>query len=182
MFFKKYNLGVDNAGFIVYNKDKKREKEIEPMFKNTYSIVTNFTYDADHKGAHYLINGRYHNTGEAIELMLKACKGYEARKDANTRFDKGSDIEETKTSIKTLGFSLCESIADNFTDTVSEYFKRTASTNVSYALIQNDEIVEYNMNLEEFKDMLERFGAWDKASKKIRVKRNPLAWLEMRAN
>ena len=38
------------------------------------------------------------------------------------------------------------------------------------------------MNLEEFKDMLERFGAWDKANKKIRVKRNPLAWLEMRAN
>ena len=27
------------------------------MLKNTYPIVTNFTYDANHKGAHYLING-----------------------------------------------------------------------------------------------------------------------------
>ena len=152
------------------------------MLKNTYSIVTNFTYDADHKGAHYLIDGKYYNTGEAIEIMLKACKGFKACKDASTRFDKGSDIEETHTSIKTLGFSLCESIADNFSDTIAEYFKRTASTNVSYALIVNEEIVEYNMSLEEFKEMLERFGAWDKASKKIRVKRNPLAWLEMRAN
>ena len=145
------------------------------MFKNTYPIVTTFTYDANHRGSHYLINGKYHNTGEAVEVMLKACKGFEASKDANTRFDKGSDIEETHTS-------LCESIADNFNDTIIEYFKRTASTNVSYALIVNDTIVEYNMNMDEFKDMLERFGSWDKDGKKIRVKRNPITWLEMRAN
>lgn len=151
------------------------------MFKNTYPIVTNFTYDPNHKGAHYLIDGRYANAGEAVEIMLKACKGFEATKDANTRFDMGSDIEETHTSVKTFGFSLCESIADTFTETISEYFRRTASTNVSYALIVNEEIVEYNMSLEEFKDMLERFGSWDKSGKKIRVKRNPLAWLEMRA-
>lgn len=152
------------------------------MLKNTYPIVTNFTYDANHKGAHYLIDSKYHNTGEAVEVMLKACKGFKANKDANTRFDMGSDIEETHTSVKTFGFSLCESIADTFTDTVNEYFKRTASTNVSYALIVNDEIIEYNMSLEEFKDMLERFGSWEKSSKKIRVKKNPLTWLEIKAN
>lgn len=151
------------------------------MLKNVYPIVTNFTYDPNHKGAHYFINGHYANTGEAVEIMLKACKGFEATKDANTRFDMGSDIEETHTSVKTFGFSLCESIADNFVDTVSEYLRRTASTNVSYALIINEEIVEYNMSLEEFKEMLERFGSWDKGGKKIRVKRNPLTWLEMRA-
>lgn len=151
------------------------------MLKNVYPIVTNFTYDPNHKGAHYFINGHYANTGEAVEIMLKACKGFKADKDANTRFDMGSDIEETHTSVKTFGFSLCESIADNFVDTVNEYFRRTASTNVSYALIINEEIVEYNMSLEEFKEMLERFGSWDKSGKKIRVKRNPLTWLEMRA-
>lgn len=158
------------------------EREVNPMLKNTYPIVTDFTYDANHNGAHYLINGKYCNAGEAVEIMLKACKGFEACKDANTRFDMGSDIEETHTSVKTFAFSLCESIADNFNDTIVEYFKRTASTNVSYALIVNEEIVEYNMNMDEFKEMLERFGSWDKSGKKIRVKRNPLAWLEMRAN
>lgn len=151
------------------------------MVRNTYPIAIAYEYDPNHKGAHYLINGRYANAGEFVEIALKACKGFKACKDASTRFDLGSDIEETHTSVKTLGFSLCESIADSFADTIKTYFERTASTNVSYAVVINESLVEYNMSMDEFKEMLERFGAWDKASKKIRVKRNPLAWLEMRA-
>lgn len=150
------------------------------MIKNTYAININYTFDPNHKGAHYFVNGKYANAGEFVEIALKACKGYTASKDANTRFDMGSDIEETHTSVKTLGFSLCESIADTFTDTVNEYIKRTASTNVSYAVVVNEEMIEYNMNLNEFKTMLEEFGTWDASKKKIRVKRNPIHWLEMR--
>lgn len=151
------------------------------MTKNTYFNTLKYTYDPNHKGAHYLINGHYANAGEFIEIALKACKGFEACKDANTRFDMGSDIEETHTSVKTFGFSLCESIAETWEATLTEYFIRTASNNVSYAVAINEEIVEYNMNMNEFKEMLEKFGTWDKSGKKIRVKRNPLNWLEERA-
>lgn len=151
------------------------------MVRNTYPITIAYKYDPAHKGAHYLFNGKYANAGEFVEIALKACKGFKACKDASTRFDMGSDIEETHTSVKTLGFSLCESIAETWEETIKDYFERTASTNVSYAVIVNESLVEYNMNMDEFKEMLERFGAWDKASKKIRVKRNPLVWLEMRA-
>ena len=152
------------------------------MVRNSYPITIAYKYDPAHKGAHYLCNGKYANAGEFVEIALKACKGYRACKDASTRFDLGSDIEETHTSVKTLGFSLCESIAETFEETVQAYFERTASTNVSYAVAINENLVEYNMNMDEFKELLEKFGAWDGANKKIRVKRNPLAWLEMRAN
>ena len=151
------------------------------MVRNIYPITIEYKYDPAHKGAHFFVNGKYANAGELVEIVLKACKGYRAYKDASTRFDLGSDIEETHTSVKTLGFSLCESIAETWEETIEAYFQRTASTNVSYAVILNESLVEYNMDMDEFKEMLERFGAWDKASKKIRVKRNPLAWLEMRA-
>ena len=151
------------------------------MLKNTYTLNLNYTFDPNYKGAHYVINNKHMNAGEFIEVALKACKGYEASKDANTRFDMGSDIEETHTSVKTFGFSLCESIANTFEDTINEYFKRTASNNVSYALLINEEIVEYNMNMDEFKEMLVKFGTWCKDGKKIRVKKNPLKWLEIKA-
>ena len=104
----------------------------------------NYTYNAERKGAHYLIEGeeKYKNGGEFAECVCKAIRGFKAEKDANTKFDKGSDIEETKTSIKSNGCGLTdEKLADNKEDFLAEYFRRTHSTNVDYVIIIDEEVV-----------------------------------------
>ena len=71
------------------------------MTKTEYTINFKFTFDPTHKGAPYTLDGEhYMNSGEFAEVADKMVKGYGSKKDANTPFDKGSDIEETNTSVK----------------------------------------------------------------------------------
>ena len=71
------------------------------MTKTEYTINFKFAFDPAHKGASYTLDGEhYMNGGEFAEIADKMVKGLGSKKDANTPFDKGSDIEETDTSVK----------------------------------------------------------------------------------
>lgn len=156
------------------------------MTKTTAMMPINYYYDAEYSHSHYIIEGetKHKNGGEFAEVVCKAIRGFKAVKDANTRFDKGSDIEETKTSIKSNGCGLTdEKIADNKEDFLKIYFERTHSTNVDYVIIEEDIVTIYNMDMQtEFKEFAYLFSTWEKDKKKVRI-RNSLKmknWLEER--
>jgi len=108
------------------------------------------------------------NAGDLFEIALKKAKGYKCIKD-NTAYNKGSDIEETKTSIKSWNFSLTSNTKkDNKEDSINEFFNNCASDNFSFGYIEDNLIIEYNMNLSEFREFLEEFGKYDKSRKIIR--------------
>ena len=155
------------------------------MTKTIATMPINYTYNAERKGSHYLIEGeeKYKNGGEFAECVCKAIRGFEAVKDANTKFDKGSDIEETRTSIKSSGCGLTdEKLADNREDFLAEYFRRTHSTNVDYVVIIDEEVTIYNMNMDEFKEFTNEFAKWDKHCTKVRIKTSGkmIKWFEER--
>ena len=155
------------------------------MTKTIATMPINYTYDVNHARAHYLIEGEttYKNGGEFAEIVCKAIRGFKAEKDANTKFDKGSDIEETRTSIKSSGCGLTdEKLADNRDDFLAEYFRRTHSTNVDYVIIIDEEVTIYNMNMNEFREFTSKFATWDKHSTKVRIKTSGkmIKWFEER--
>ena len=155
------------------------------MTKTIAIMPINYTYDANHPRSHYLIEGEttHKNGGEFSEVVCKAIRGFEPKKDANTKFDKGSDIEETRTSIKSSGCGLTdEKLADSKEDFLAEYFRRTHSTNVDYVIIIDEEVTIYNMNMEEFKEFTANFATWDKHSTKVRIKTSGkmIKWFEER--
>lgn len=155
------------------------------MKKTVAPMPINYIYDADHARSHYMIEGEntYKNGGEFAEVVCKAIRGFKAEKDANTPFDKGSDIEETKTSIKSNGCGLTdEKLADNKEDFLAEYFRRTHSTNVDYVVIIDEEVTIYNMNMKEFREFTRTFAQWDKHSTKVRIKTSAkmIKWFEER--
>ena len=155
------------------------------MTKTIATMPINYTYNAEKRNAHYLIEGidGYKNGGEFAEIVCKAIRGYKAEKDANTPFDEGSDIEETRTSIKSNACGLTDKkLADNREDFLAEYFRRTHSTNVDYVVIIDDEVTIYNMDMREFKEFTSKFATWDKHSTKVRIKTSGkmIKWFEER--
>lgn len=157
------------------------------MTKTTAMMPIKFTYDPNHKSSHYLIEGEttYKNGGEFAEIVCKAIRGFEPKKDANTSFEDGSDIEETKTSVKSTGCGLTDNKEMRTTKEhyLTEYFKRVHSTNVDYVIIVDDEVNIYNMDMQtEFKEFVNTFGKWDKKDRKIRINTTlkMIKWLEER--
>ena len=155
------------------------------MTKTTATMPINYTYNTEKRSAHYLIEGEttYKNGGEFAEIVCKAIRGFKPEKDANTKFDMGSDIEETSTSIKSNGCGLTdEKLADNKEDFLKIYFERVHSTNVDYVIIIDDIVNIYNMNMNEFKDFTNEFARWDTYSKKVRIKTTlkMINWFEER--
>lgn len=170
---------------MCYTVNTVKKERNRTMTKTIATMPINYTYNAERKGAHYLIEGeeKYKNGGEFAECVCKAIRGFKAEKDANTKFDKGSDIEETKTSIKSNGCGLTdEKLADNREDFLAEYFRRTHSTNVDYVIIIDEEVAIYNMNMDEFKEFTSEFARWDKHSTKVRIKTSTkmIKWFEER--
>ncbi len=157
------------------------------MTKTIATMPLNYIYDANHNRSHYLIEGikGYKNGGEFAEIVCKAIRGYKAEKDANTSFDKGSDIEETKTSIKSNACGLTDEKTIRTTREYyyEQYFKRVHSTNVDYVIIIDDMVYIYNMDMHtEFKEFVDTFSYWDNHSKKIRINTTlkMINWLEER--
>lgn len=157
------------------------------MRKIVAEIPVNYTYDKDHARSHFKVEGHdsYMNGGEFAEVVDKAIRGFKAEKDANTPFDEGSDIEETKTSIKSNNCGLTDNKEMRTTKEhyLSQYFERVHSTNVDYVVIIDEEVTIYNMDMHtEFKEFVEAFGSWDKHSRKIRLKTSGkmIKWLEER--
>lgn len=139
------------------------------MKMSVYNI-NHFNYQYDHarKGAKYLIwdevaeSYKWVNYGELYEVVLKWAKGYKAHKDPNGSYSDGSDIEETHTSVKSWKFTLASACkADTFEENLEQFFTNVASTNFSFGWIENEEVIEYNMNCDEFEQFLYRFCKLD---------------------
>lgn len=157
------------------------------MTKTVAEMPVRYTYDPNRKNSHYLIEGMetYKNGGEFAEIICKAIRGFKAEKDANTPYDKGSDIEETKTSIKSHACGLTDDKTIRTTKEYycEQYFKRVHSTNVDYVIVIDDMVYIYNMDMHtEFKEFVDTFGQWDNSDKKVRIKTTlkMIRWLENR--
>lgn len=155
------------------------------MTRTEYTLNFGFTFDPTHKGAPYTLDGEhYMNSGEFAEVADKMVKGFGSVKDANTPFDKGSDIEATRTSIKSSKATLTSAqIGYDFESIKRCYFARVHSTNWDYVVIVDDTVVIYNMNKGEFESFLDQWASYCKDRNVIRMKSTSnkmLTWLNER--
>ena len=129
------------------------------MKKATYEINVAYTFDPAHKGANYTFDGEHWtNGGEFAEVITKSVLGFKAKKDANTRYDVASDIEEINASVKSSRFTLVNfSLADTFEESIERYFETVHSTQWIYTVVIEDMVTLYYMNRKEFSDFLFAF-------------------------
>lgn len=157
------------------------------MKKYEYTNTMPYTYDPAHKGAHYLIGEAYKNHGEYLESVAKYHRGLEYLVNPNTSYDTGSDIESLNASVKSSGASLA-SIYGTYENIVETYFANVHSTTWIYMVDFEENIIEYHMNADEFREFLDNFHEVTKASgshlTKVRIRKTSKAmmnWLEERA-
>jgi hypothetical protein len=129
------------------------------MKKEIRTINFNYTFNTVHKGANYTLdNEHWINGGEFAEVVTKSVLGYEAKKDANTRYDEASDIEEINASVKSSRFTLVNmKLAETFEETITKYFETVHSNIWIYTVVMENEATLYYMNKEEFNEFLHTF-------------------------
>ena len=154
------------------------------MKKTTYEINIAYTFNPAHKGANYTFDGEHWtNGGEFAEIITKAVLGYKAEKDANTRYDKASDIEEINASVKSSRFTLVNfTLADTFEESITRYFETVHSNLWIYTVIVDDTAILYYMNKTEFEEFLNAFCFFNER-KQIRCKATSgkmIKWFEER--
>ena len=154
--------------------------------KMTAKINVNFTFDPARSGAKYTLDGGRHwmNGGEFAEVVAKAAHGLEAGKDANTRFDEGSDVPEYNASVKSSKASLTNmKLADTFDDSVRAYFEQVHSSEFWYVTITDELATIYKMNATKFERFLRKFSKLNERGV-IRIAATSskmLAWLDANA-
>lgn len=139
--------------------------------------MTGFKYNffSDRKGAKYEWKcGRTTykgNSGEFFEAAIKYTHGYKPIKDASTPYDEGSDIEEENTSVKSWDFTLANKCKDNsFEKVLIQFFRNVHSSRFIFGWVDIDanEVVEINMNTNEFHEFLNRYARYDANRKVVR--------------
>jgi len=154
--------------------------------KMTRKINLTYTYDATRKGAKYSINGgkSWLNGGEFAEAAAKAAHGLDAAKDANTRFNEGSDVPEFHASVKSSKASLTNmKLADSFEGSVQAYFEQVASSEFWYVTVIDELVTIYKMNATKFERFLRKFSKLNERGV-IRIAATSskmLAWLDANA-
>lgn len=154
--------------------------------KMTREINLTYTYDAARKGAKYSINGgkSWLNGGEFMEAVAKALHGLDPRKDANTRFDEGSDVPEFHASVKSSKASLTNmKLADSFEASLAAYFEQVASSEFWYVTTTDELATIYKMNATKFEKFLRKFSKLNERGV-IRIAATSskmLAWLDANA-
>ena len=157
------------------------------MKKEVYAVNMEYTFNPAHKGANYTFDNGVHwvNNGEFCETICKSVLGFSAKKDANTPYDKGSDIEGLNASVKSSRFTLVNMrLADTFEESVTKYFQTVHSSLWIYVMIVDDEVNLYYMNKEEFNEFLHMFSGLNERQV-IRAKATSgkmIAWLENKLN
>lgn len=117
------------------------------------------------------------NHGEICEVFCKAALGYKPVKDANTRHDKGHDIEEINASVKSHSCGLTDrkdlrAICNNKEEFITKFFEEEQKDTIYIYVCEKDGFVTlWFMNREEFITFTENFGSYDKHDKKIRFKK-----------
>ena len=153
------------------------------MTRTEYPINFHYEFHSEHKGATYTLDGEHFmNAGEFAELADKMVKGLGSTKDANTPFDKGSDIPETYTSVKSSKATLTGvQIGYDFDSIKQCYFARVHSTKWDYVIIVDDTVIIYNMNASEFSNFLDNWAVYYKDRNNIRIKSTStkmIKWLD----
>lgn len=149
-------------------------------------VNLSYVYDAARKGAKYSINGgkSWLNAGEFMEAVAKAMHGLDAGKDANTRFNEGSDVPEFHASVKSSKASLTNcKLADDFEGSVRAYFEQVASSEFWYVTIMDELVTIYKMNATKFERFLRKFSKLNERGV-IRIAATSskmLAWLDANA-
>lgn len=157
------------------------------MRKEVYSINIDYTFNPAHKGANYTFNNgiNWVNNGEFSEILCKSVLGFDSKKDANTPYDKGSDIEELNASVKSSRFTLVNmKLANTFEESITKYFQTVHSSIWIYVIVVNDEVNLYYMDKEEFKEFLYEFSGLNERQV-IRAKATSgkmIAWFENKLN
>lgn len=124
-------------------------------------INLGYIYDAARKGAKYSINGgkSWLNGGEFMEAVAKSLHGLNAGKDANTRFNEGSDVPEYHASVKSSKASLTNmKLADTFEDSVRAYFEQVASSEFWYVTMTDELVTIYKMGAKTFERFIRKFA------------------------
>lgn len=153
------------------------------MRKTVYDMTISYKFNAEHKGAPYTFDGiHYMNAGEFKEAVRKAVAGLECKKDANTPFDEGSDIEETNTSVKSSGATISPIKGESVEEVMTEYFERVHSDNWDYVTVVDERVIVYNMNANEFKEFVNRFGRMNdrKVVRLMKESSKMIKWFEER--
>lgn len=145
------------------------------MKKATFEKNLSYIFDANRAGAKYSIDGgkKFMNHGDFCECLAKSVLGYEAKKDANTRNDKGHDIPELHASVKSWNCSLCD--RKDLGDTAEDYFNNFFATeldNTSYLWVYEygESVDLWFMDRMEFQAFTKACGSWDGYLKKWRFK------------
>lgn len=126
-----------------------------------------YIFEPERKGAKYSIDGGEHfmNHGELCEVLAKSVLGYEPKKDANTRHDKGHDIPELNASVKSHKCGLTDR-KDLRTGDKWEYFNEffaTEKPNTIYIWVYEygDFVNLWYMNRNEFREFVLNCAKWD---------------------
>lgn len=155
------------------------------MKKETYEINLEYIFCPERKNAKYSINNglSFMNGGDFCECLAKSVLGFEVKKDANIRYDKGHDIEELKASVKSWNCGLTD--RKDMPKSPKEFLEKFWETENSEMFIwvfPYSEMVDlWYMDRNEFKKFVEKFASWDNYCTKFRIKtcNNKInAWLE----
>lgn len=154
------------------------------MQKEIFIGLKKYTFDNEHKGAHYTFDGeKYMNAGEWCEAQYKYVLGFEATKDANTAFDAGSDIEQLHRSVKSSKATLTSEVLGRDMETsLTCYFERVASTSWAWVIPMDETLTVYVMDADEFKEFTELWASYTNEGR-IRYKATSgkmIKWFEER--
>ena len=162
------------------------------MNRNTYTAPLEYCFIPSHKGAPYFIPTleKYVNMGQLVELFARVHRNLEIGACDNKPWNKGSDIEEYAISIKSSGASLASIYAPTKREIIKIYFNGCPSTTWLYITMIDDQVIEYEMNANEFKMFLENFAEMTYESghhdrTKLRFKKTSgkmLKWLDEMAS
>ena len=142
------------------------------MIKTTHPITIPYTYDPNRKGAHYTINGTdYMNHGQFVQIALVASLYNRIDRPDHVAYNVDSDIPELHESVKSSKATLVNAFLGNDFETVlNAFFENVASTQFSWCILLENEIVRYVMNKNEFRKFTETFATFDNSRKVIRYK------------
>lgn len=161
------------------------------MKKNIYHHCHAVGYNPDRPRAPWTLDGiHYFNNGNLAECEASDFYGYGFRYDTDgVPFDKGSDIEPLRYSVKSHNCSLgcvytTHNTPEGKAEIIAEYFRRTRSVGWVYVVRYEEHSDIYEMDAQEFRYLLENFGSMSRESGKtvykikIKTSQKMVRWFE----
>ena len=159
------------------------------MKKEISRIKINYLYDKERSLNKYCYNNAWYNGGGFAELIRKAQLGLKPTFDRYTPFDVGCDVDNIMESVKSNRAAFTDEELGHDYDTIwNNYFQQDKAQRYSYITWDNENVIAYVMNIEEFKEFAKAFTFFEKGTGKrhdrIRFKKESkkmLKWLNARA-